>query len=112
MLAYSDLRNELVRLLAQEVSLDNFEDWFVQQSWNIHKVPDLRAQQLAYAIEIRLAEYGNDDLSEAQLRQELLNISQPIHLSMPELESGTATSFSFTPWVVPSSGKALVVAYE
>jgi len=113
MLAYTDLRNELVRLLAEEVSLDNFEDWFVQRSWNIHKDSDLRAQRLAYAIELRLAEHDNERLSEGELRKELLHLSRPIYLSTtPESESGTATTLTINQWVVPSSGKPLVVAYE
>lgn len=120
MLAYAELRNELVRLLAEEISLDSFEDWFVQRSWNMHKDSDLVAQRLAYAVELRLAEHDSGQLSESELRKELLQLSRQ-YLSpqyvvnqsqYPELQSGTTTSLTFIQWVVPASGKSLSVAYE
>ena len=78
MLAYAELRNEIVRLLAEEVSLDNFEDWFVQRSWNMHKDSDLVAQRLAYAVELRLAEHDGGQLSESDLRKQLLQLSRAV----------------------------------
>ena len=62
MLAHAELRNQLIRLLNAEMSLDSFEDWFVQSSWNIHQTPDLLAQRLAYAVELRLAEHSDGHL--------------------------------------------------
>ena len=41
MLAHGELRNRLIQFLSDELSLDSFEDWFVQRSWNMHKIPIL-----------------------------------------------------------------------
>ncbi len=116
MLAYAELRNELVRLAAEEVSLDSFEDWFVQHSWNMHKDSDLLAQRLAYAIELLLAEHDNGQLSERDFRKELVHLSHQYlsqqYLVAGEIQSGTANTFTFNQWSVPSSGKSLLVAYE
>lgn len=71
MLSEIELREELSRLLSKEISLNSFEEWFVQHSWNMHKNSDVSAQQLASAIELRLAEYDNGDLPEADLYREL-----------------------------------------
>src|SRR5207253_2856861 len=51
---------------------DQFEDWLVQRSWNMHADSTEAAQRLASAIELRLAEHSSGHLDEAALRQELL----------------------------------------
>lgn len=71
MIQESEIRAQLVKYLANEMSLDDFEDWFAQHSWNMHKDSTLGAQRLASAIEIRLAEHSSNHLSEEQLREQL-----------------------------------------
>jgi hypothetical protein len=71
MIIESQIRFWLARVLANEVSLDCFEDWFVQQSWNMHQDSDPSAQKLVAAIELRLAEYSSGHLSSAELCEEL-----------------------------------------
>lgn len=71
MIAESEIRNEVARLLLGEIPLDQFEDWFVERSWNAHLDSSVAAQRLAYAIDLRLAEHSSGHLSEEQLRREL-----------------------------------------
>lgn len=71
MIKENEIRAELVKYLANEQSLDEFEDWFVQHSWDMHKDSDLSAQRLAAAIELHLAEHSNGHLSEDELRDRL-----------------------------------------
>jgi hypothetical protein len=71
MIAENQIREKLGRYLSNELSLDHFEDWLVERSWNMHKDSDESAQKLASAIELRLAEYSNGNLDEAELRDEL-----------------------------------------
>jgi hypothetical protein len=71
MIAESQIREKLGRFLSKEISLDQFEDWLVQRSWNMHKSSDEAAQKLASAIELRLAEYSSDHLDETSLYEEL-----------------------------------------
>ena len=56
----SEIREQLMKLLASYMSLEDFENWFVPYSWNIHKLGDLDAQRLAYAIEHQLSEFDED----------------------------------------------------
>jgi len=116
MLAHSELRNELIRFLSDELSLDNFEDWFVQNSWNIHKSPDLVGQRLAYAVELRLAEHDSGHLPERDLRRELGELVKSYSVNLSQVPASvsydSAVNFSRYLWPVPSSGKPLVVAYE
>jgi hypothetical protein len=71
MIAESQIREKLGRFLSKEMSLDQFEDWLVQRSWNMHKDSDEAAQKLASAIELRLAEHSSGHLSDCALRDEL-----------------------------------------
>jgi hypothetical protein len=73
----SEIRDHLEKLLSGEVSLDDFESWFVPYTWNIHKHGNAEAQQLVYAIEHRLSEF-NDDCED--LRRSLADIlsAQPV----------------------------------
>ncbi len=71
MIAESQIREKLGRFLSGEMSLDQFEDWLVQRSWNMHQHSDESAQKLASAIELRLAEHSSGHLDGAALRDEL-----------------------------------------
>jgi len=71
MIAQSQIREKISRYLRHEISLDRFEDWFVQRSWNMHQDSDEDAQKLAAAVELRLAEHSSGHLNEAALRDEL-----------------------------------------
>jgi len=71
MIAESQIREKLIKFLRNDISLDVFEDWLVQQSWNMHKDSDEAAQKLASAIELRLAEHSSGHLDDAALRDEL-----------------------------------------
>ncbi|HEU5323846.1 MAG TPA: hypothetical protein VFX28_23790 [Methylomirabilota bacterium] len=57
--------------LAGESSLDSFDEWFTEATWNIHQDGDEAAKALAYAIELRLAEHSSGHLSDSQLDEEL-----------------------------------------
>ncbi len=71
MLSELELRQELAKFLSGQSQLDDFEDWFVRESWNIHKSDELGAQQLVNAIELRLAEHDSGHIPDADLRSEL-----------------------------------------
>lgn len=71
MIAELEIREKIGRFLSKEMSLDRFEDWLVQRSWNMHKDSEEAAQKLASAIELRLAEFSNGHLDECALRDEL-----------------------------------------
>ncbi len=74
MIAQSEIREKISRYLRQEVSLDQFEDWLVQHSWNMHQDSDDDAQKLAASVELRLAERSSGHLNESELREELRSL--------------------------------------
>ena len=71
MIAQSQIREEISHYLDGKISLDHFEDWLVQQSWNMHLDSDKDAQKLVAAIELRLGEYSSGHLTRDELRTEL-----------------------------------------
>jgi hypothetical protein len=71
MIADYQIRQWLARYLHRVISLDQFEDWLVQRSWNMHLDSDESAQKLAAAIELRLAEHSSGHLDEDRLRHEM-----------------------------------------
>jgi len=108
MIAEHQIRQWLARFLHGEVSLDQFEDWLVGRSWNMHRDSDEAAQKLASAIELRLAEYSSGHLNDEQLRNELLpfatNYSAIVHFGsvLGPVVSSDAQSNSPSPrvWVL------------
>ena len=76
MISASQIRSQLALALARKMSLDQFEDWFVQNTWNIHASGSKEAEVLTFAIEDLLSEYTSAHISEQALRSEL---EQAIH---------------------------------
>ena len=74
MIAENQIRGSVARYLRGEISLDQLEDWLVEQSWNMHRDSDESAQRLAGAIELRLAEHSSGHMDELSLQRELLSL--------------------------------------
>lgn len=110
MIAENQIREKLGRYLSGELSLDYFEDWLVQRSWNMHKDSDESAQKLASAVELRLAEHSSGQLDDAALRDELRQYvnSYTLHFSfddaMPIIQEEPPNNITV-------EAKALVVAF-
>jgi hypothetical protein len=62
------IREQLTRYLSGEISLQEFQRWFISTTWDVEQSNDLAAEELAQAIELRLAEYTNGDWTEQELR--------------------------------------------
>lgn len=65
------------RYLAGQISLNQFEDWFVPATWDNHKSNDSRAESLADDIEMFLSEYRDGVLTREEFRQELEAATRP-----------------------------------
>jgi hypothetical protein len=74
------IRHQLVSYLSNRVSLDEFTAWLVGATWNIDPLSEPEASQLAYAIELALAEHTSGLLTREQLRAELQSLSQQVSL--------------------------------
>lgn len=67
-----ELHRQLARYLSGEISLNDFEDWFVPRSWNFHAGSTPSLQDIVSEIELLLAEYSNGHVVEEDLKQKLL----------------------------------------
>ena len=110
MISESQIREKLIRFLSNDISLDVFEDWFVQQSWDMHKDSNEAALRLASAIELRLAEHSGGHLSECGLRDELRPFVTNYTMSMFFGEVGSVVLLA-PPNNVAATAKALQVAF-
>ena len=74
MIRESEVREKLEDLLSDEFCLEDFEDWLVQRSWNMHLDSSSAAQDLVSAIELALSEHSSGHLSDEQLRADLQSL--------------------------------------
>jgi hypothetical protein len=74
MVSSSQIREQLANFLVGRISLDAFENWFAQNTWNIHKSGSVAAEDLTFAIEGSLSEFSSSHIDERELRAELFQI--------------------------------------
>lgn len=74
MITETEIREKLTALLDDDLSLEDFEDWLVGQSHNMHLDSGSDAQELVEAIMLPLFEYSSGDLLYEELRQELSSV--------------------------------------
>jgi len=79
------IRENLVRPLAHEQSLNSFTDWLTRSTWNIHREND-EIRELVGELHSALTEYSNRHLSAQQLRQKLSALTSSQRAG-PEAES-------------------------
>ena len=65
----NQIRAQLREVVAGNLSLDSFDDWFVAHSWNVHQDPsqDVVKMVMVGEIDLDLAEFDRGHLSEAKL---------------------------------------------
>lgn len=82
MVVEAEVRENVIAVLRNELSLSDFEDWLVQHSWNMHQDSAPSAQELVSAIELALFEHSSGHLAEAELRAELLSLASHVSVSI------------------------------
>lgn len=71
-----EIRAWLARYLRSEISLREFQDWFVPATWDVDAAEDAATRELAADVDLRLAEFTNGHLTEQQLRSRLSRIPE------------------------------------
>lgn len=71
MISELEVKENLASLLTNELSLEDFDRWLVEKSWNMHLDSAVEAQELVGSIELSLAEYSNGHLSWEELKNAL-----------------------------------------
>jgi len=66
-----EIRDKLASYLVGEISLRDFEDWFVPVSWNVIHSGNQVAVNLVYEIELWIAEFSDGFWSEDELKDQL-----------------------------------------
>jgi hypothetical protein len=82
-----EIRKKLIQYLDSEISLKEFQEWFVPATWDIDQSDNVAAQDLAYAIELRLAEYSSGHLPENELHTELQQLVECYTVSVSSLNN-------------------------
>jgi hypothetical protein len=85
------IREQLARYLNQEITLAEFQEWYVPFSWQVDRLGDLFLREFISDTDLRLAEYTSGHLSEEDLRSELRSLIQTCRITI-----GTATSAVIT----------------
>jgi len=71
-----ELQTHLSRYLSNATTLEDFRDWFDDETWGLAAEPDSPARQIAGEIELRIAEFTNGHLTEEELRAMLQPLLQ------------------------------------
>lgn len=66
-----EIRDKLAKYLANEISLEEFQDWFVPGTWEVRESGNTSAIELSAEIALRLAEFSNGHWTELSLREKL-----------------------------------------
>ena len=74
------IREQLVKYLASEVSLREFQRWFVPATWDLKATDNASTYKLVSDIGLLLAEYTSGHLSEDELRNDLRSFVEPVTL--------------------------------
>jgi hypothetical protein len=82
----AEIRENLVRLLAHEQSLNSFVAQLTQSTWNIHHEND-EVRELVGEIHSALTEYSNQHIDAEELRRKLLLLTanQPVPIKSSKL---------------------------
>lgn len=67
----TEIRDKLAKYLSSEISLRQFQEWFVPATWDIQDSQPAHILDLAYSIQLKLAEYTSNHLTENDLRRAL-----------------------------------------
>jgi hypothetical protein len=117
MVQANDIRSAIAEYLGHRLTFDQFEDWIIINTQNIHKWGDEETIGLANAVDHRIAEYVVSDtgkITENLLRSELLVLANT-HLSVPKtgyVTTASTTSLAQDPieWKIPAVDKTLGAA--
>lgn len=99
----SEIRQRLSRYLAQELSLTQFEEWFIPVAWEVSRSDEPDAVDLAGTIKLKLAEFTSGHWTEDELRGQLIPL-----VTRYEVRTGNAVLTTCSPEImhvaIPLSG--------
>jgi hypothetical protein len=70
----SSIHCRIVTLLADQISLFDFQDWLVGATWDVEQHADSEATDLTYSSKLALAELSRCDISQAAFRERMRDL--------------------------------------
>lgn len=74
----TEIRAQLEQYLGGTLSLRQFQEWFALSTWDIDQAGNSALKELAYKIELALAEYLSGHLPEDELKNELSPLARSL----------------------------------
>ena len=96
-----EIRERVAQYVAGDLSLREFQEWFVPRAWGMDAADDVRAAERANEIELFLAEFSNGDWSEGELREKLRREGLSSQVAKCRVDVAGA------PWLVTSTSSSL-----
>lgn len=87
-----EIRDHLLKYLANEITLHDFEDWFFTKTWDIDRLYEPSLLNLVYQFKLNWAEYSDRHLSEKDFRSMLLSLVQRYDVLPPPIRLVYGTS--------------------
>lgn len=78
-----EILRQLSRLLANDLSMSDFQTWFTRETWDIHKRNEPRAEDLTYTLQLLFAEFTSGHLPYSELLQEITSLLRNITVEFP-----------------------------
>ena len=72
------IRAQLAQYFAGSLALDDFEDWFLANTWNAHLLADPEVVQLVHRIEGNLLDFSSGAIGEQTLREKFAEAIRPL----------------------------------
>ncbi len=82
MVGESQIHVKLIAALTGRLSIPDFGQWVLAQSWNMHRDSTQGAQDLMSAVQLALFEYTDGVTSADELRDELRKLARTVSISV------------------------------
>ena len=88
-----EIRQRLINYLLDRISLREFQEWFIPNTWDIHLSGEPQgAIALTNDIELRLSEFSSGHLPEVQMRREFSQLLSQATFTLGKASSVIQTS--------------------
>jgi hypothetical protein len=66
-----DIRERVIAFLAGELTLPQFQEWLIANTWDVEEHGDPHATDMTYEIKLALAEHSRGDISGDELHERM-----------------------------------------
>jgi hypothetical protein len=116
MLNFQELANELIACADGQISVEDFEEWFDQNSWNVHQQQEQNLIDMVFRVEALFSAYAGGRLDRQGLLREFRGVvnsirplaNQPL-FDQPSAKNSNCES-QYTPIPGTSTSNAFNVA--